>query len=234
MWDHEYTTSGRAVRALGVLITLSTAAVSLGQRYVLTELGPLPGYRHSYALGVNDFGEAVGYLYDNSVWDMRAFIYHGNGFEPIVTDVVTFSQARGINNAGQIVGEANVDWSTTHAVLWQGGEMIDLNTRISPGSGWELASAAAISENGYIVGYAFVEGEFGAHGFLLTPVAPLPGDMNCDGVVDFADINPFVQALTEPATYADTYPACENGDLDDSGDTDFGDINPFVALLLAA
>jgi hypothetical protein len=61
----------------------------------------------------------------------------------------------------------------------------------------------------------------------------LRGDLNCDGAVDFGDINPFVLALSNPAAYAAVYPACNifNGDCDGNGYVDFGDINPFVAIL---
>ncbi len=61
----------------------------------------------------------------------------------------------------------------------------------------------------------------------------LPGDMNCDGVVGFADINAFVLALTNPAAYQTQYPDCDimNADTNGDGAVDFGDINPFVQLL---
>jgi hypothetical protein len=59
------------------------------------------------------------------------------------------------------------------------------------------------------------------------------GDLNCDLVVDFGDINPFVLALTDPAGYAAAFPGCPitNGDINQDGSIDFGDINPFVNLL---
>jgi hypothetical protein len=59
------------------------------------------------------------------------------------------------------------------------------------------------------------------------------GDLNCDNTVNFADINPFVLALTDPDEYARRYPACDirAGDVNDDGAVDFGDINPFVELL---
>ncbi len=61
----------------------------------------------------------------------------------------------------------------------------------------------------------------------------LVGDVNCDGVVDFGDINVFVLALTDPGTYAALYPTCPLGNRDINGDGsfDFGDINPFVQVL---
>ncbi|MEW6250001.1 MAG: beta-propeller fold lactonase family protein [Planctomycetota bacterium] len=59
------------------------------------------------------------------------------------------------------------------------------------------------------------------------------GDLNCDGVVNFDDINPFVLALSDPAGYAAAYPTCPimNADINNDGVVDFDDINPFVALL---
>ena len=59
------------------------------------------------------------------------------------------------------------------------------------------------------------------------------GDMNCDGVINFADINPFVLALTGQAAYQAAFPDCDylNADINGDGLVDFADINPFVALL---
>ncbi len=53
------------------------------------------------------------------------------------------------------------------------------------------------------------------------------GDTNCDGQVDFGDINSFVAALTEGA-YCDDG---SNADVDGNGGVGFEDINPFVTLL---
>jgi hypothetical protein len=62
----------------------------------------------------------------------------------------------------------------------------------------------------------------------------LTGDMNCDGIVDFGDINPFVQFLSDPLGWQMAFPGCpmQNGDINGDGlYPDFADINPFVALL---
>jgi len=62
------------------------------------------------------------------------------------------------------------------------------------------------------------------------------GDLNCDGVVDFGDINPFVLILSNPVVWQETYPGCPlgNGDIDGNGSPGFEDINPFVALVVQA
>jgi hypothetical protein len=57
-----------------------------------------------------------------------------------------------------------------------------------------------------------------------------PGDMDCDGDVDFDDISPFVNAIGDAAAYYADQPACywRNGDFDGDDDVDFDDIAPFV------
>ena len=69
---------------------------------------------------------------------------------------------------------------------------------------------------------------------LQIPLSFVPADMNCDGVVDFGDINPFVLALSDPAAYASNYPLCDigNGDINGDGEVGFGDINPFVQCIV--
>ncbi len=63
------------------------------------------------------------------------------------------------------------------------------------------------------------------------------GDLNCDGQVDFGDINDFVLALSNWPAWKLAYPDCPernadvNGDGQYGGANGFGDINPFVALL---
>jgi hypothetical protein len=63
------------------------------------------------------------------------------------------------------------------------------------------------------------------------------GDMNCDGHINFGDINPFVQYLTGYASWLATYPGCSplNGDINCDGvygQAKFGDINSFVTLIV--
>lgn len=60
------------------------------------------------------------------------------------------------------------------------------------------------------------------------------GDLNCDGAVDFADINPFVLYLTDLAGWQATYPGCPpvNGDINSDGlYPSFTDISAFTVLL---
>ena len=52
----------------------------------------------------------------------------------------------------------------------------------------------------------------------------LLGDVNRDGVVDFFDIQPFVNVLA-----AQTFQA--EADINEDGDVDFFDIQPFINIL---
>jgi len=64
-------------------------------------------------------------------------------------------------------------------------------------------------------------------------VTACPGDMNCDGRVTFADIDPFVLALTSWGVYLQHYPNCDImlADINRDGYVTFADIDPFVAVI---
>ena len=66
-------------------------------------------------------------------------------------------------------------------------------------------------------------------------VAPAPklGDLNCDGMVNLFDIDPFVLALIDEAGYAAQFPTCDYmaADTNQDGDVNVFDLDPFVALL---
>ena len=52
----------------------------------------------------------------------------------------------------------------------------------------------------------------------------LVGDINQDGIVDFADLSPFITRLQVGTFLAEA-------DIDGNGSVDFADISPFIALL---
>lgn len=67
----------------------------------------------------------------------------------------------------------------------------------------------------------------------LAPLFGL-GDMNCDGRVNFTDINPLILALSNPEEYIHRFPDCDisHGDCNGDGGFNFDDINPFIRLLM--
>jgi probable HAF family extracellular repeat protein len=102
---------------------------------------------YSSAYGINDAGEVVGTSYtDRYNAGPRAFLWTEDGG---MQDLGTLgnaggSEARGINNAGQVVGA-----SGPHAFLWSsGGGMRDLGALSQP----EGTRALAINDAGQVVG----------------------------------------------------------------------------------
>ena len=59
------------------------------------------------------------------------------------------------------------------------------------------------------------------------------GDINCDGVVDAFDIEPFLLVLFDPAGYEARFPDCDRmlADLNFDGQVDPLDIEPFLDVL---
>lgn len=56
------------------------------------------------------------------------------------------SRGRGINARGQAVGGSSDCRAFLHAFVWEeGGPMLDLNTLIAPGPGWQLTNASSTS-----------------------------------------------------------------------------------------
>jgi probable HAF family extracellular repeat protein len=82
----------------------------------------------------------------------------------------TDSRGNAVNASGQVVGDSNTAGDTaSHAFLYSDGQMLDLNDLIAPDSGFTLAVAQGISDNGYITGGG-VTSDGLSHAFLLVPV----------------------------------------------------------------
>jgi hypothetical protein len=88
--------------------------------------------------------------------------------------------------------------------------------------------------DGYRDGYLLWVLDYDGNGHVLPHVWPLAGDLNCDGLVTAADIDPFVVALTGGAdAYAAAFPDCryDNADVNGDGTVSAADIDGFVSLL---
>ncbi len=151
------------------------------------------------------------------------------------------------------VRSASID--QTSGALTYTGHMFDVGLQGTLGDVQSLDDLFFVTDNstaidGVMGVYSFTlgaDGSFTQNGLLTSTegIGPrsiavwkpsfLLGDLNCDGGVDFGDINPFIQILTDPAAWQATYPTCPpaNGDINTDGTIDFGDINPFIALLTA-
>ena len=64
----------------------------------------------------------------------------------------------------------------------------------------------------------------------LTLIVRTPGDTNCDGVVEFEDIERFVHALLTQT--ASSSCSLDNADVNQDGVADGNDIAPFFELII--
>jgi probable HAF family extracellular repeat protein len=129
----------------------------------------LPGGSQSQVYSVNDSGQVVGA--DGS---QHAILWQPNGGTMALGTLgnpTDPSIAYGINNQGQAVGGASLGPSGTNsggyrAFIWQASTgIVDLNTLISPSSGWTLEEATGINNHGQIIGFGTGPGV----SFILTP-----------------------------------------------------------------
>ena len=135
-------------------------------------LGTLGG-ENSIAYDINDEGWIVGEASTDGELAIHAVLWQ----EGEVTDLGTIgdgpdatSRALGINEAGVIVGEAQVG-DMMHAVVWEDGEIFDLNTLLPAETEWDLLSTAvSINDRGWITGTGLINGK--EHAFLLLPESP--------------------------------------------------------------
>jgi probable HAF family extracellular repeat protein len=138
------------------------------------EFGTLGG-RSTFALDINEQGVVVGRSdvidpADPQRGDHHAFLYTAG----VLSDLGTlpgafYATAFAINDSGVIVGDGQIQTGVNHAWIYFGsGSLIDLNTMIPSGSGWELERAEDINNRGEIVGTGFFNGQQRA--FLLRPI----------------------------------------------------------------
>jgi probable HAF family extracellular repeat protein len=168
------------------------------QNGVMTDLGTLPGgggpTGGSEGFAINSNGVVVGYSAHDGLVDgiyNHAFIYQNGTMTDLGTFGGTWSYARGINDAGQVVGDATIDsgaGSITHAFLWQNGTMTRLDGPNDPPSiayAINNAGQVLIQSSGNTIGtYIWQNGAkqdvqglgFDAHGYAINDKGHVAGE----------------------------------------------------------
>ncbi|MBK9129147.1 MAG: hypothetical protein IPM13_15295 [Phycisphaerales bacterium] len=162
----------------------------------------------------------------------RALVSHDDGNGPALYVGGLFSTAGGTTSRAYSVAK------------WDGSAWSSLDKGVRPypeQTAGEVLNLVSFQEAGRNVLY--VGGNFATVGADRTPCvgfarwacapAICAGDVNCDGAVNFDDIDLFVEALGYPGGAGWPYPDCPwlSADCDGDGDVDFDDIDPFVALI---
>jgi probable HAF family extracellular repeat protein len=168
------------VNEQGVIVGASQAPDNFDHAFVwqagvMSDLHVASGVagRNSDARAVNEAGLIVGSAdptADLLDWQNAAMWEDGVlAYLPDLGDFggVNESWARDVNDHGTIVGSAIEPGGGVRAVIWRDGDVVDLNALIPPASGWTLANAHAISNDGRIVGEGFTPG--GIKPYVLVP-----------------------------------------------------------------
>jgi probable HAF family extracellular repeat protein len=130
---------------------------------VMEDLGTLGG-RSSWAYGINDGAEIVGYSTTSADRVVHAFRWSRGVMQDLGTLGGSSSIALGINHAGQVVGWAETTGNRAiHAFLWSNGAMQDLGTL-----GGRSSFAQCINDAGEVVGSSTTAGVQTPHAFLYT------------------------------------------------------------------
>src|SRR3989442_2295454 len=128
------------VLAVAALVALPHTSASVTVR----DLGTLPGYTSSEALGINAAGQIVG-TSSGTESQSRPFLCD----DGVMTDLGTLGGSRGtahgISNTGLIVGESVDATHTMHAFVWESGTMTDLGPGV----------AFAVNDQGQAVGCGY-------------------------------------------------------------------------------
>ncbi len=122
---------------------------------------------NSFAEGINNGGQVVGYGNVNTYFDpvMNAFVGSQSNYQDIGTfrGNGSYSEVNGINDSGQVVGRADIiAGGNTHAILYNNGIWNDLGTL----PGGSQSYGLAISNSGQVVGYGDTNGGSATHAFL--------------------------------------------------------------------
>ena len=129
---------------------------------------------------------------------------------------------------------SNVVWETHNTIPGEIGQILYSPESVGNSNDaifWSDSAPKWGTDAGW---YSFTDGTVADFYYKLDVLGWKVGDMNCDGVVNNFDIDPFVTAVASgEAAYHAAYPGCEfmNADCDGDGSISNFDIDPFVALL---
>lgn len=143
-------------------------------------------------------------------------------------------------DGGLIGGRSSTTSGAQRAFIWTAGggvrdvaDVLREDFGLDPGF-WTLQSVRGIAADGETLCGEGIDPHGYQQGWIAHLPGGKPGDMNCDGLVNNMDVDPFVTALLFPQEFSVRYPGCNRirADINADGAVNNFDIDPFVALLL--
>jgi probable HAF family extracellular repeat protein len=168
-----YTSDAEGLNDNGQIVGCSTNSTYVTTAFLYSNgtMGTLPGLvgsSNSDAHAINNRGQIIGTAWYGGT--ETGFLCSG-GTAALISapsGSAQYVSPEAINNNGQVVGWCDLG-SGDRPFLYSNGVSVDLNSLISPTSGWTLIAANGINDSGCIVGKGInPSGQTDA--FLLTPI----------------------------------------------------------------
>ena len=169
-------------------VALNSGASDVASLYsdgTITSLGSLFPPNGSQATAINDAGQVAGWSPVAPFGRPHAVLFSGGGIRDLgILPSTDESFSMGINGNGQVVGlsgnSANI--GAASAFLYSNGTMHDLNSLISPPSGWVLVNAIAINNNMQMAGTALLNGQETTYLYSGGALTNLGSDFGITGI----------------------------------------------------
>jgi len=158
------------------------------------------------------------YDHDEGLSIVGGFVYHGTRVPQLAGRYIFGDFARTFSNDGRLFH------------LDVGNQVVELDLAEQPALGLSLLGFGQDAEGEVYVLANATGVPFGTGGVVLR-ISGRPGDINCDGFVNFADVAPFTQAILDPGSFA--HCDINRADMDGDEDVDGDDIQQFVDAVLA-
>jgi hypothetical protein len=178
----------------------------------------------------NNDSDNVSVLLNNGDGTFAAQVKYAAGYGPISVAIAD------LDRDGELdLAVANQPTENVSVLLNNGDGTFATQIRYSAGDGPRSVAIGDLDDDGDL-DLATANLDSDDVSVLLNGCEPAGerGDLNCDGSVDFNDIDPFVAALIGQENYEQSYPDCEYtlADISQDGSVDFNDIDGFVECLV--
>jgi probable HAF family extracellular repeat protein len=171
-----------AINQSGQIVGFSMAAgdfdhAVLWQNGTMTDLGTLGQYDSSMATAISNKGEVAGYDLEPNYNEWAVVWQNGVMTKLGSLPGRTYNAPNAINDSGIVVGSSGYvgDATSNHPVMWENGQVIDLNTILPANSGWVISEALSINDSGEIVGVGSYNGQSVGYAMMVSGATTVIG-----------------------------------------------------------